>query len=319
LRKPVLPLIHPLLSPHQGIPRTIQSLLQSLNGRQKNVQFPGFDLLNGSRIYFHQFRELFLCDAARHTLTAHVCSERGKLRQFGFGAAFRHAPLGRGFFLPDTAQWGVICLSVKLHERKTMKRIILQMLVTMLACASASAQVNSGSNGSDGAFNPATNIVINMADHPTGIYHYTSVNISNGVTVTFIPNANNSPVVWLVQSDCTIAGDLSVSGADTTANVAGAKGGPGGWGGGNAALSPVALPGAGLGPGGGTIGTDANYYGGNASFATAGDRNTNQTASYYPQFPAGSIYGNIFELPSLEGLEVREGEILAAVAVAALS
>ena len=40
------------------------------------------------------------------------------------------------------------------------------------------AQVNSGSNGSDGAFNPTTNIVINMADHPTGIYQYTSVNIS---------------------------------------------------------------------------------------------------------------------------------------------
>ena len=32
------------------------------------------------------------------------------------------------------------------------------------------AQVNSGSNGSDGAFNPTTNIVINMADHPNGIY-----------------------------------------------------------------------------------------------------------------------------------------------------
>ena len=68
----------------------------------------------------------------------------------------------------------------------------------LLAGAAAQAQVNSGSNGSDGAFNPTTNTVINMADHPDGIYHYTSVNISNGVTVTFIPNANNTPVVWLV-------------------------------------------------------------------------------------------------------------------------
>src|ERR1039457_1133299 len=74
------------------------------------------------------------------------------------------------------------------------------------------AQVNSGSNGSDGAFNPTTNIVINMADHPTGIYQYTSVNISNGVTVTFTPNANNTPVVWLVQGNVVIGGTVDVSG-----------------------------------------------------------------------------------------------------------
>src|ERR1035441_2994922 len=66
------------------------------------------------------------------------------------------------------------------------------------------AQVNSGSNGSDGALNPTTNIVINMASHPHGIYQYTSVTISNGVTVSFIPNAANTPVVWLVQGNCYI-------------------------------------------------------------------------------------------------------------------
>ena len=68
-----------------------------------------------------------------------------------------------------------------------MKQKLLQAMVVLLACLGAHAQVNSGSNGSDGAFNPTTNIVINMADHPNGFYHYTSVNISNGVTVTFIP------------------------------------------------------------------------------------------------------------------------------------
>ena len=65
-------------------------------------------------------------------------------------------------------------------------------------------QVNSGSNGSDGAFNPTANVVIDMADHPDGIYQYTSVNIPAGVTVTFIPNAGNKPVVWLVQGSCVI-------------------------------------------------------------------------------------------------------------------
>jgi hypothetical protein len=38
-----------------------------------------------------------------------------------------------------------------------------------------------------------------IADHPDGIYHYTTVNIPAGVTVTFKPNAQNSPLVWLLQ------------------------------------------------------------------------------------------------------------------------
>src|SRR5438046_3142436 len=82
---------------------------------------------------------------------------------------------------------------------ETMNQQILQVIAAVLVCASAHAQVNSGSNGSDGAFNPTTNTVINLADHPNGIYQYTSVNVPTNVTVTFIPNANNTPVVWLVQ------------------------------------------------------------------------------------------------------------------------
>ena len=52
------------------------------------------------------------------------------------------------------------------------------LLLAFFLCLSARAQVNSGSTGADGAFNPTTNTVINMADHPTGIYHYTSGTIS---------------------------------------------------------------------------------------------------------------------------------------------
>ena len=92
----------------------------------------------------------------------------------------------------------------------------------------ASAQVNSGSNGSDGAFNPTQNVTINMADHPTGIYQYTSVNIPAGVTVTFTPNANNTPVVWLVQGSCTITGTVNVSGKSSIGGAS-AIGGPGGY------------------------------------------------------------------------------------------
>ncbi len=51
------------------------------------------------------------------------------------------------------------------------------------ACLSlpVAAQVNSGSDGHDGALNPTANLVIDMADHPDGIYHDTSVNIPVGV------------------------------------------------------------------------------------------------------------------------------------------
>jgi len=81
-----------------------------------------------------------------------------------------------------------------------MKRGISPIVAVMLGVAVwvpavTWAQVNSGSTGSDGALIVNTSTNINMADHPTGIYNYTSVNIANGVTVNFTPNAANTPVV----------------------------------------------------------------------------------------------------------------------------
>jgi hypothetical protein len=166
----------------------------------------------------------------------------------------------------------------------------------LLVCGGAQAQVNSGSNGSDGAFNPATNTVINMADHPNGIYQYTSVTISNGVTVTFIPNANNTPVTWLVQGNCVISGSIDLSGQSPVSAV-GALGGPGGFSGGNG--GSVVSPGQ--GPGGGVFLPNRNLMGGNASFGTVGGwLGSNGNESSY-QFPPGNIYGNIFLLPLIGG------------------
>ena len=141
---------------------------------------------------------------------------------------------------------------VRTRERKSMKQKLLQAMIAVLLGAGASAQVNSGSNGSDGAFNPTTNTVINMADHPNGIYQYTSVNISNGVTVSFIPNANNTPVVWLVQSNVVINGTVDVSGQTGGYNGVGSPGGPGAYRGGNGGSPGVAT--SGQGPGGGAAG-----------------------------------------------------------------
>jgi len=134
------------------------------------------------------------------------------------------------------------------------------------------AQVNSGSNGSDGAFNPtATNTVINMADHPDGIYQYTSVNIPAGVTVSFVPNASNTPVVWLVQNSCNVAGTVALDGKTVT-NSAGAAGGPGGFvvafGGGCGGWG--CLIGDGGGGSGGAIRLVAAFVSGGGSLGTGG-------------------------------------------------
>ena len=160
-----------------------------------------------------------------------------------------------------------------------------------LAGAGAHAQVNSGSNGSDGAFHPTTNIVINMADHPDGIYHYTSVNIPSGVTVKFVPNANNTPVVWLVQSNCIIAGGVDVSGkagenGQNGNGIVGGIGGPGGFSGGNGGVQAS----SGVGPGGGIAGLS----GAGASFGGLGE--TNAYGS-----PPGATYGNSFLIPLIGG------------------
>ena len=170
-----------------------------------------------------------------------------------------------------------------------MKQKIFQVLVAVLVCGSAQAQVNSGSNGSDGAFNPTTNTVINMADHPTGIYHYTSVNIPTNVTVTFIPNANNTPVVWLVQSNVVINGVVDLSGKQYNENSGGA-GGPGGWAGGNGGT----IPSAGQGPGGGATGS--NLPPGGGSFGSQGQNGFMNSGA-----PPGQVYGNNFLLPLMGG------------------
>ncbi len=164
--------------------------------------------------------------------------------------------------------------------------MVAAIFCTFTLTLASRAQVNSGSNGSDGAFNPTTNIVIDMHDHPDGIYQYTSVNISNGVTVTFIPNANNTPVVWLVQGNCVINGTVDVSGQGGGFNPAtGGLGGPGGWRGGNG--GPINNPG--YGPGGG-VGAS---YGGNASYGSSGGTNSN--------ISPGSVYGNNFLIPLVGG------------------
>jgi len=143
--------------------------------------------------------------------------------------------------------------------------------IAMGICASMQAQVNSGSDGSDGALDysayingPYNPMVIDMHDHPNGVYQYTSVNISSAITIKFSPNANNTPVTWLVQSNVIINGIVDVSGHAGSNNGIGGSGGPGGYIGGGGGSTPAP---PGQGPGGGSWsggwGANANYDYGN--------------------------------------------------------
>jgi hypothetical protein len=164
--------------------------------------------------------------------------------------------------------------------------VSLLILSAGVSAMPTSAQVNSGSDGSDGAFHPTTNTIIDMADHPDGIYHYTSVNIPAGVTVTFIPNANNTPVVWLVQTNCIIGGSINLSGQSGNAGTGG-NGGAGGWRGGSAG-NPVSTPG--LGPGGGNANNSYQTSAGGGSYGTTGTG-----------VGPGAQYGNPYLLPLMGG------------------
>lgn len=165
----------------------------------------------------------------------------------------------------------------------------------LLACL-ASADVNSGSDGRDGALTPASSVVIDLSDHPDGIFHYSAVTIPTGVTVSFAPNARNTSVVWLVQGKCEIAGEVDLRGASATDSGAGARGGPGGFPGGNGGSSPT----AGQGPGGGL---SSGKGGGNADNPSLGDSATYATAGwhYSPNGTPPAIYGNRYALPLLGG------------------
>lgn len=140
---------------------------------------------------------------------------------------------------------------------------------------------NSGSTGADGAFNPTVNTELQLP--PDGVFNFTSVNIPNGVTITFERNSANTPVVILAQGDIIVDGTVDVNatppaplGGDLSDDGLPGLGGPGGFNGGHGTLVGVAdaAAGDGLGPGGGGGGGYRQSGGcaGHAVAATCGPR-----------------------------------------------
>ena len=63
------------------------------------------------------------------------------------------------------------------------------------ATAVSAQTFSSGSNGTLGAFAPGANTTVTLP--PDGVLNYTTVTIPAGVTVSFTPNAANTPVTML--------------------------------------------------------------------------------------------------------------------------
>lgn len=131
---------------------------------------------------------------------------------------------------------------------------------------SAHAQVfDPGSDGSMGELLVSTNTTVQLP--PDGRLKVRRVHVQKDVTLTFRPNAANTPVYLLSQGDIFVEGTIDVSGESTSpGTTSGGRGGPGGFRGGNRATdsTPTAN---GHGPGGGR-GAAGDAQAGAAGFRT---------------------------------------------------
>jgi hypothetical protein len=179
----------------------------------------------------------------------------------------------------------------------------------------------SGSDGSDGVFNPQMDVEIDLALAATGIwdtpspvagqgvydpdewavvFKFASIDIPEGVTVTFSNHPSGAPVFWLVAGDAIISGEVSLDGDDGSTNDDAAgftEPGPGGFQGGRRGYNSTNLqPSAGLGPGGGRWSSSVSCSGG-GGFGTSGGPTTNCCTGA----GGGGTYGNTMLTPLIGG------------------
>lgn len=201
-----------------------------------------------------------------------------------------------------------------------MKRFRYLLFIFVLILASPSTALaqpgtfDSGSNGSDGALTittPGTYIFNPRAFNPPldpdgdNIYHFTTINIGAGVTVTLSGNVLNGPVYWLASGTVNINGFIDLNGDDGQGqpNVqfiypnngirSPASPGAGGYPGGIGTYNPLgSLSQSGMGPGGGLPANNSNRAGGeSAGHLTFGLCNSTE----------GLPYGNNYLVPLIGG------------------
>ena len=165
-----------------------------------------------------------------------------------------------------------------------MRLLRLMSFIAIAVCAHAQS-FSSGSTGADGDFIPPASmpagstapgtgcvqppfsctVTVPLREPPNNIYNFANISIPAGITVKFLPNRANTPVILLGNANATIAGAIDISGALGSSSLLSAapaapgQGGPGGF---NGGASPVlGAPdqtdlAAGLGPGAGGLTTD---------------------------------------------------------------
>ncbi|MGE0133472.1 MAG: hypothetical protein AB7U82_35800 [Blastocatellales bacterium] len=218
-------------------------------------------------------------------------------------------------------------------KTKKLFTVIFGAAFIAATAAAASAQTfSSGSTGADGPFAPAAppqgqTVEVVLTLPPSGVFNFTTVTIPQGVKVTFIRNAKNSPVVILATGDVRIEGSISVAGQPVPSQGStylynstnyGGVGGPGGFNGGSGAPA-IYAPGdtscgvsqlvgfTGDGPGGGAgapIGPEINSVragggGGGGGYFFAGQ--PGQAANQAAGGAGGERYGSPTLIPLIGG------------------
>lgn len=196
--------------------------------------------------------------------------------------------------------------SSSLTIRRLQAAAILWLLFAMAAPRGYAQTFNSGSTGADGAFNPVASQQIQLPE--SGVFNYTTVNIPNGVTITYKKNSRNTPVTILATGNVTIIGTINISGANgsTGSFLVGAPGGPGGFDGGRGGVSGASsdrtgVNGGGPGGGGGGTFTSGSIYGtgGGGGFAKPGA--TGQPFNSGTPGAGGVTYGTARLIPLIGG------------------
>ncbi len=143
------------------------------------------------------------------------------------------------------------------------------------------AAFDSGSDGSYGAIDVTNSITLDMPSN--GVFHCTTIRVRNGKSLSFRPNALNTPVYLLARGDVIIEGDagISVDGQNSSGAIPGG-GGPGGFAGGFG-QQQIYPAGDGQGPGAGRAATAQR-----GVFSFAAGNNSN-------------IYGNTLLVPLIGG------------------
>ena len=162
---------------------------------------------------------------------------------------------------------------------RAFQMMLLSGLVGTVPLVDAAAII---SDGTDGPFNGGGALNLD-AD---GIFNFTTITVPEGLTLSFVPNLDNTPVILAATGDVTINGTISVS-AGHFSGVPGPGGGSGGAAGANGAIPGESGSGPAGGPGGPPSGGIGNAGGGGA-MATDGLQATSRTGGN-PAPGAGAI------------------------------